>query len=508
MESITNNNSLNNHAGAAAVQASTSKNGLGGGVGGASQAEGIFRSMKIDQESKTPYSDATQTKKHPVNHIKRPMNAFMVWSQLERRKIVENNPDKHNAEISKELGRRWKLLDDEARQPYIDEAERLRLLHQKEYPDYKYKPRKKLKPHERGHKPRGRRPANPDTPRKPRARTTAPRHSRRGKAKLLLASLRQGRAAMAPLRQAPSQPQPVQLVAKVTAFPAMTVSLTSNNATSVAVSGGSSYTAYSTTTSNGPPKVPGSPGCISPDSTTMVGPNGFEASLYDEFMSSKRSYGSISQPTSQQQYLLPQSASHQTTARGSSYGAPKTAQSATNDYSRYYMQVQQNFVGGHPPVPQPEQQGQHAQLQVTSVSNTAVSSTTPSENDDEGIGSSLADLDSLTDLLPMMAPDLVTCIKGDIEEQTAGAGHPSSAASSASSSSWEAASRTCNRVVLSPPPPPLPTYHMPTSSGGSITQLNSSSHLDFNCSPELTNLLLTDLGVSNPEWLDDNLIKL
>ena len=55
----------------------------------------------------------------------------MVWSQLERRKIVEHNPDKHNAEISKELGRRWKLLDEEARQPYIDEAERLRLLHQK-----------------------------------------------------------------------------------------------------------------------------------------------------------------------------------------------------------------------------------------------------------------------------------------------------------------------------------------------------------------------------------------
>ena len=76
-----------------------------------------------------------QTKKHPPNHIKRPMNAFMVWSQLERRKIVEVNPDKHNAEISKELGRRWKLLAEESRKPYIDEAERLRLLHQKEYPD-------------------------------------------------------------------------------------------------------------------------------------------------------------------------------------------------------------------------------------------------------------------------------------------------------------------------------------------------------------------------------------
>ena len=73
------------------------------------------------------------------------MNAFMVWSQLERRKIIEMIPDKHNAEISKELGRRWKLLPEEARQPYIDEAERLRILHQKEYPDYKYKPRKKPK---------------------------------------------------------------------------------------------------------------------------------------------------------------------------------------------------------------------------------------------------------------------------------------------------------------------------------------------------------------------------
>jgi hypothetical protein len=73
------------------------------------------------------------------------MNAFMVWSQLERRKIIEAIPDKHNAEISKELGRRWKLLPEEKRKPYIDEADRLRMLHQKEFPDYKYKPKKKPK---------------------------------------------------------------------------------------------------------------------------------------------------------------------------------------------------------------------------------------------------------------------------------------------------------------------------------------------------------------------------
>ncbi|KAK9880556.1 hypothetical protein WA026_011792 [Henosepilachna vigintioctopunctata] len=71
------------------------------------------------------------------------MNAFMVWSQIERRKICEVSPDMHNAEISKKLGRRWKLLNDEERHPFIEEAERLRQLHQQEYPDYKYRPRKK-----------------------------------------------------------------------------------------------------------------------------------------------------------------------------------------------------------------------------------------------------------------------------------------------------------------------------------------------------------------------------
>ena len=49
----------------------------------------------------------------------------------------------HNAEISKRLGRRWKELADEDRQPFIEEAERLRVLHCREYPDYKYRPRKR-----------------------------------------------------------------------------------------------------------------------------------------------------------------------------------------------------------------------------------------------------------------------------------------------------------------------------------------------------------------------------
>lgn len=95
------------------------------------------------QDTSIKPTNSKKNKSAGSQRIKRPMNAFMVWSSLERKRLAEKEPNLHNTELSKRLGEMWKAMTEEKKQPFRDEAQKLKEKLMKEHPDYKYRPRRR-----------------------------------------------------------------------------------------------------------------------------------------------------------------------------------------------------------------------------------------------------------------------------------------------------------------------------------------------------------------------------
>lgn len=129
--------------------------------------------------------------------LKRPPNAYLLFNRDTRHKLLESMPHLTVAEISKEIGERWKALSPDKRDYYMREASLLKKKHLNNHPNFIYTRRSKAELAEAGRHSKAHRKSqdsdpsavgiNGDPPRDPRGRKkkrhknpTAPKHPMSG----------------------------------------------------------------------------------------------------------------------------------------------------------------------------------------------------------------------------------------------------------------------------------------------------------------------------------------
>ncbi|XP_041081649.1 protein capicua homolog [Polyodon spathula] len=89
--------------------------------------------------------DGRSPGKREKDHIRRPMNAFMIFSKRHRALVHQRHPNQDNRTVSKILGEWWYALGPKEKQKYHDLAFQVKEAHFKAHPDWKWcnKDRKK-----------------------------------------------------------------------------------------------------------------------------------------------------------------------------------------------------------------------------------------------------------------------------------------------------------------------------------------------------------------------------
>lgn len=72
------------------------------------------------------------------DRIRRPMNAFMIFSKRHRAVVHQRHPNQDNRTVSKILGEWWYALGPEEKQKYHDLASEVKEAHFKAHPDWKW----------------------------------------------------------------------------------------------------------------------------------------------------------------------------------------------------------------------------------------------------------------------------------------------------------------------------------------------------------------------------------
>lgn len=84
------------------------------------------RYVREKAEYKGPWNiPKRRAKKHPLAP-KRPMSAFLKYSQKRRTRVKQENPDMSNTDVSRLLGEMWRNATLAERMPYVEEEERER----------------------------------------------------------------------------------------------------------------------------------------------------------------------------------------------------------------------------------------------------------------------------------------------------------------------------------------------------------------------------------------------